>query len=75
LKLQYDEPLSSVAFHFNLRRYNEDGFASTIQSLLVVASTAGVTKAKKTVGEDPKELKQKIIGFIKDDNPEGEKAD
>ena len=34
-----------------------------------------VTKAKKSMGEDPKELKQTIIGFVKDDNPEGEKAD
>jgi hypothetical protein len=28
LKLKYDKPLSSCAFKFNLRRYNQEGYST-----------------------------------------------
>uniref|UniRef100_A0A7S0STV0 EF-hand domain-containing protein n=1 Tax=Mantoniella antarctica TaxID=81844 RepID=A0A7S0STV0_9CHLO len=46
---------------------NEDSFASSVQSILVVASSTLVTNAKKTINEDPKTLNKKINQFIHDD--------
>jgi hypothetical protein len=46
---------------------NEDSFASSVQSLLVVASSTLVTNAKRSINQEPKALNKKISAFLQED--------
>lgn len=46
---------------------NEDSFASSVQSMLVVASSTAVTNSKKSIDQDPKTLNKKIGEFLQED--------